>query len=100
MRRRSHFAENVVQLNTRSAPFADVPEMRSALQRELARNLERVDLDRERLQSDLAALTADRQHVQAELEALTADRQHVQAELDALTVEKARAEADRKRASD
>jgi hypothetical protein len=94
------FSENVVRLNTRCVPFADVPEMRSALERlrtelaAVAAERERVESDRERLQSDLVALTTDREHLQSDLAALTADREHLQAELGARMVERARVESD------
>ena len=87
------FCQNTVRLDIRSAPFADVPEMRAALQRlrtELA-NLERIQPDHERLQSDVISLTADRERLQAELCALTieteraeSDRQKLRAEVHSL----------------
>jgi hypothetical protein len=59
------FCENVVQLNTRRVPFADVPEMRSAL---------------DTLRTELAAVTEEREHLES-------DRKSLQSDVAALTVE-------------
>ena len=90
------FCENVVRLDTRSAPFADVPEMRAALERfrtelaAVAAERERIESDRERLKSDLAALTTDRERLQSDLAALTTDRERLQSDLAALTTDRER----------
>lgn len=65
------FCENVVRLNTRCVPFADVPEMRSALDTlrteldAVSEERERVESGRKRLQSDVAALTVEVQNLLA-----------------------------------
>jgi hypothetical protein len=87
------FCENVVRLDTRSAPFPDVPEMRATLQRvrtelaAVATQRERLQLDRERLQSDFVALTADRGRLQAQLEAVTVEKSRAEAELEQRSAE-------------
>ena len=69
-------------------PFAHDPDIALEVLRtklaEVTAQRDRVESDRERLRSDLAALTADRQRLQSEVEALTAERARALADLERL----------------
>lgn len=87
------FCQNIVRLDTGSAPFADVPEMRGELQR-VQIELVAVAAELERLKSELGALRADRERLQSNVVSLTADQERLKSELGALREDRERLQSD------